>query len=299
MSAPGGDGPAEALWVDGRLAPLAGPHLDARDRGFTLGDGLFETIRVLDAAPLVLDLHLARLRAGAGALAFPLPWGEDELRAAVAAALAAAPAAGAIRLSVSRGVPAVRGLLPDPRARPTLVVHAQPFGGYPVELYARGMRVVVASIRRNETSPQSRAKTLGYLDNVLARQEAAAAGADEALLLDSTGALAGASAANAILVVEGALLTPRLADGALPGTRRRLLLEAVAPRLGLPAAERRLTPEDLEAAAEVFLTSALLGAMPLVAVNGRPIGDGRPGPLTARVRKALESASRERTGEPA
>ena len=282
---------ARVLWVDGRLVPADQPHLSARDRGFTLGDGLFETMRARGGSIIRIERHLARLRGGAAVLEIPLPLPDDGLREAMAEALAANDLAdAAVRLSVSRGVALVRGLLPEPDAEPSLVIDAHPFYGYSAELYERGMRAVMSPIRRDERSPLARVKSLSYLDNVLARRGAALAGADEALLLNTKGALADATGANLFVVLGGALFTPDLASGALPGTVRACVLEQLAPALGIPAAERPIGPEELALADEAFLTSALLGVMPLVEVGGRPIGSGRPGAVAERLGVAIWGA---------
>ena len=177
---------ARLLWVNGKLLPADRAVLDARDRGFTLGDGLFETMRAREGVTLWIERHLSRLRAGAAVIGLsPLP-GDEDLADAVARTLAANELAeAAVRLTVSRGVPARRGLLPEPEPKPSLVIHAEPFAGYPAELYARGARAITSRIPRNERSPLARVKALSYLDNVLARREADAHGADDALLLNT------------------------------------------------------------------------------------------------------------------
>lgn len=272
------------LWVNGKLVPLSQARIDPRDRGFTLGDGLFETLRARNGLAPGLPLHLGRLRRSAALIDLPLPWSDAQLASVVNETLAAnALLAGVVRLTVSRGVPAHRGLLPEPTASPSLVVHAQPFSDYPAALYARGMRVITSDIRRNEYSPLAHVKTLGVLDNVLARQEAAAGGADEALLRNTTGNLACASAANLFLVFDGALVTPDVGSGVLPGTMRELVLTVLAPRLGLAVVERAVYSWELTAVSEAFLTSALLGVMPMTVVDDRPVGTGVPGPLTRRL----------------
>lgn len=282
---------APVLWVDGRLVPADGPHLSARDRGFTLGDGLFETMRARAGIIERIERHLARLRSGAAVLEIPLPWPDDGLREAVARTLEANRLAeAAVRLSVSRGVALHRGLLPEPDAEPSLVIDAYPFDGYPPELYERGMRAVTSPIRRDERSPLARVKSLCYLDNVLARRGAALVGADEALLLNTSGDLADATGSNVFLALDGALVTPDIASGALPGTMRAFVLERLAPALGLPAVERAVRAEELTGTDEAFLTSALLGVMPLVEVDGRPIGGGRPGAVADRLAAALREA---------
>ncbi len=269
--------------------PVEKAALDPRDRGFTLGDGLFETIRVRDGRPLLLDLHLARLRAGAGRIGLSRVPDDETLSGAIRMTLEANGLSdAAVRLTVSRGVPANRGLSSKPEPAPSLVVHAQPFAGYPAELYSRGLRAATSSIPRNERSPLARIKALSYLDNVLARREADASGVDEALMLNTAGHLACASAANLFLARGETLLTPDPESGVLPGTVRGLVLAELAPQMGLTAVERTVRTEELATADEAFLTSALLGVMPLTEVDGLPVGTGGPGPISSGLRAELE-----------
>jgi branched-chain amino acid aminotransferase len=272
---------ARLLWVNGKLLPVGEAALDPRDRGFTLGDGLFETMRVRGGAVLRIERHLSRLRAGAAVLGLsPLPKDEG-LKDAIARTLAANGLTdAAVRLTISRGVPKRRGLLPEPEPRSSLVVHAEPFTGYPAELYERGARAVISGIRRNEHSPLARVKSLNYLDNVLARYEAETRGADDALLLNTAGELACASAANLFLLLDATLVTPSVTSGALPGTVRELLTAELAPRVGLEVVERTVRPQELRAAEEAFLTNALMGIVPLIEVEAMPIGTGEPGPVS-------------------
>lgn len=278
----------QVLWVNGQLIAPEKAGIDPRDRGFTLGDGLFETMRVAGSVVQRLQWHLARLRAGAATIGLPLPWTHGELAEAVARTVTAnALQEAVVRLTVSRGVPTTRGLLPEPDPSPSLVIHAQPFAGYPAELYARGMRTIISRTRRNEHSPLANVKALCYLDNVLARREAAEQGADEALLRNTAGELACASGANLFIAYDDTLVTPPLSAGALPGTVRSVVLAELTLRLGLPACERSVAPGELARADEAFLTSALLGVMPLTAVDGRAVGTGAPGPLALRLGAAL------------
>jgi branched-chain amino acid aminotransferase len=278
----------EILWVNGRLIPAGEARLDPRDRGYTLGDGLFETMRAWYGALPWMSCHLARLRAGAAVLGLPLP-ADDELESAIRQTLAVNDLSEAVvRLTVSRGIPTERGLLPDPEPKVSVVVHARPFAGYPAELYERGMRAITSSIRRNECSPLANIKSLSYLENVLIRREAAERGADEALLLNISGNLACASAANLFLVLGDSLVTPDLASGALPGTMRELVLGELAPRADLSLDERSVRPGELATVNEAFLTSALLGVMPLTDVDGRQVGEGTPGPVARGLASRLD-----------
>lgn len=282
---------AGMLWVDGNLAPAGEAHVDPRDRGYALGDGLFETMRAREGRLPWLECHLARLRAGAEVVGLSGIPHDGVLAGAIYETLEANGLSEAVvRLTVSRGVLARRGLLPEPGTTPTLVIAAQPFVGYPPSLYERGMRAITSRIPRNERSPLARIKALSYLENVLARREADAQGTDEALLLNTAGRLACASAANLFLALDGALLTPDPGSGVLPGTMRELVLDELAPRMGLTVVERAVRPEELATAEEAFLTSALLGVMPLTGVNGFPVGSGEPGPISSSLSAELEKA---------
>lgn len=283
---------APVIWLNDGLAPADAVHITATDRGFTLGDGVFETMRARGGRILNLRRHLARLRAGAELIGIALPFTDYAAETAILRTLSANGLAEAVvRLTVSRGVPRTRGLLPDPNPQLTLVIDAQPFVGASYALYARGMRAITSTVRRDERSPLARAKTLSYLENVLARREAGLHGADEALMLNTEGNLVCASAANLFLVIDGALTTPDLDSGPLPGTTRELVIRELAPDSGLEVVEHPITPSDLPAVTEAFVTNALLGIMPLTVIDGQPVGTGRPGPFTARLQAALTASN--------
>jgi len=279
------------VWLNGELVEAGAARIDPSDRGFLLGDGLFETMRAGGGAVPLLTRHLARLRAAAGLLGLPRPPPAAAIAAACRDLLAANGLdAAVLRLTFSRG-PGPRGLLPPAAPTPTLLLAAFPLGPEPPPA-----RVVVArATRRNERSPVSRMKALGYLDNLLALQEARAAGADEAVLLNGAGRLACAATANLFLVEEGPCLrTPPVAEGVLPGITRALVME-LAGGLGLDCREEPLALERLVRCEGVFLTSSLVGIRPVVTVGGRAIGGGTPHPLAAR----LQALWRRRLGMPA
>jgi branched-chain amino acid aminotransferase len=233
------------------------------------------------------------LRSGSAVLGLSSLPKDKDLNDAIAKTLTAnGLTEAAVRLTISRGVPKRRGLLPEPEPSPSLVIHAEPFAGYPAELYDWGARAVISGIPRNEHSPLARVKSLNYLDNVLARREAEARGVDDALLLNTAGDLACASAANLFLLLDGSLITPSVTSGALPGTLRELIAIELAPRVGLEVVERMVRPEDLQVADEVFLTNALMGIVSLTEVDALPIGTGIPGPVSLRLRAELEIRER-------
>jgi branched-subunit amino acid aminotransferase/4-amino-4-deoxychorismate lyase len=240
-----------------------------------------------------VDLHLDRLREGLRILAIPMPYSDTELVAAAAAAVAAnAPADAAVRITVSRGAPSRRGLLPaEWRALdPTIVVQAWPHVAVTREALARGVRAVIATGRRDPAHPLASVKTISRADHVHAKLEAERSGADDAITLTIDGHVAEATTANVAIVVGAQVLTPPLAAGILAGTTREWLLGPEgAAALGLAAAEAWLTPDDLLSADEALLCSSVAGFQSLVALDGVPIAGGVPGPWAARLREAREA----------
>ena len=261
------------IHLNGALVSAAEARVDPADRGLALGDGLFETIRARGGRPLRLAAHCARLRAGAEVLDLPVPISDEALGRALEETLKAnAVTDGVLRLTLTRG-PGPRGLLPPPQPRPTLRITAAAEASSPYPIRA----VIATTTRRNEHSPLSRCKCINYRDNILARLEAAKRGANDALLLNTAGRLAGTTMANLFLVIDGVVVTPPVADGALPGVIRAEVLAAAG------AEERSLKPEDLASASEAFITNCL-GIRAVVSVDGAPIGDGRPGPVFEKFR---------------
>jgi branched-chain amino acid aminotransferase len=280
-------------WVDGRLAAVDAPALLVGDRGFQLGDGLFETLRVRRSVAIEIGLHLARLREGLGILAIPMPLTDEALAAGIDAVVAAnAPADAAVRITVSRGAPSGRGLLPAGwrDLAPTVVIQAWPHVPVAAAVLARGVRVVTATGRRDPAHPLASVKTTSRADHVHAKLEAERVGADDAITLTIDGHVAEATTANVAVLVGARVLTPPLAAGILAGTTRDWLLRPEgAVSLGLAAAEAWLTPDDLLAADEVLLCSSVAGFQPVVALDGVPIAGGAPGPWATRLREAREA----------
>lgn len=270
------------LWLNGRLLTADEARIDPADRGFLLGDGLFETMRLRDGRALRLAAHLARLRAGAAVLGLPIPYDDDGLAAGLAALIAAAGAGeGSLRLTVSRG-PGQRGLPPPADPTPTVLMT---LGGLAPETPAH---LVVATVtRRNEHSPLSQIKSLNYLDNILARMEAQRAGADDALMLNTAGRVAESTVANVFWVKDGQVFTPPLTEGALPGVRRAAIMAAL-PVVARAVVERAVAADELRGADEVFLANSL-SVRPVATLDGRPVG-WSAGDVTAQARGLTESS---------
>ena len=247
------------------------------DRGFTLGHGLFETVLFVDGRPDYWDAHLERLERGCRALGLPTP----ERARMVAAATDALYAEGkpkrcAIRLNWSAG-PGDRGLdapqVIDPRLTASASSLGAPLGP---------ARLITAQVRRNDRSPAARLKTLSYLDNVLARQEARAVGADEALMLNTAGEVAGAAAANVFWLRHDEVFTPDLACGVLDGIIRREVI-AACYALGLPVHEVFANVGRL-AGAPMFITNSLNGLRTVTSLDGRELPAS---PLVAKIAKQV------------
>lgn len=271
------------IYVNGEL--LAGPsaHVSVQDRGFLLGDGLFETLAVYRGHILGLEQHLARLQRGAGVLGFDPP-PAAELAAALRRTLAAngwQEQDAMLRLTVSRGA-GPRGLLPPVQPTPTVVISAAPRPALP----AAAASAITVPFRHDAASPLAGLKTLSALPHILGRQAAQAAGAGEGIFLNHAGHLVEGCASNLFWVQDGVLCTPSLACGALPGVTRAFVLNLAAD-LHLPVSAGEFTRAHLLQASEAFLTNSLIEIAPLAWCDGQPIGAGAPGPVTARLQAAF------------
>ena len=270
------------VWLNGALVEEDEARISPSDHGLLVGDGVFETLRWYDGVPFDLSEHLRRLAAGCRTLGVT-PAAGPELEAAAHAVVDANGLRDArMRITVTSGSgPAglVRGTGP-----PTVLVVALPLTPWPPTSTA-----VISDVRRDERSPLAGVKTVSLADSAHALAHARAAGADEALLLNGAGELCEATTANVFLVHDGVAATPPIAAGCLAGITREHVLT-------LGAVERALSPADLASAQEVFLTSSTREVQPLVAVDGRPVGDGEPGPVTARLAEAYSTLVRETLG---
>jgi len=288
------------VWVDGELLPASARHLSAFDRGFQLGDGIFETLRATGGHPTESAEHLARLHRSARGLDIELPAGVDERIAAGIAALLAADGLdgpdgdASIRITVSRGAYRTRGVLPPDEDVPaTVVIQAWPVAPMPATHLERGLHLVASKVRRDPQNPLATLKTTSRAEYVYARLEARRAGADDALFLTVDDHLSEGTSANIFLVrsmggSELELATPSLECAILPGTTRSWLLDWGA-RVGLRPFEGALGRADIANAREAFLSSSVAGILPVTRFEGAPIGDGVPGPWTLRARADREA----------
>ena len=262
------------IWLDGRLVDAHAPHLNVTDRGFQLGDGIFETARARRGVVIELAEHLVRLHESAAALELKLGIDDAALAAGIDALLAAESMAGsgadgtdlgdaALRITISRGSIETRGLLPPGfgDANATIVIQAWPYVPPPDALLRRGVRAIPSAVRRDPRSPLAGVKSTSRADYVYARLEATRAGADDALFLTTDGAISEATTANVWLVSGRTVRTPPPEAAVLVGTTRTWLLRHAAA-LGLEPVEETIRPDDLWTADEAFLTSSVAGIVP-------------------------------------
>jgi branched-chain amino acid aminotransferase len=277
----------QLVYVNGKFLPQSEAKVSVFDHGLLYGDGVFEGIRAYNGRVFKLDRHLERLFQSAKAIDLKIPLSKEELAKIILDTCRKNEIKeGYIRPIITRG-PGDLGL--DPRkckTGPSIIVIAQPSINLLGKAYDRGLKVVTSSYRR--VPPQSLSpsiKSLNYLNNILAKIEANQYGADEALLLDIHGYVSEASAENIFIVRNHTIVTPFTSTN-LPGVTREAVLE-LAPGLGLETKEQFFTLYDVWAADEAFITGSAAEVAPVVEVDGRSIGDGKPGPTTKKIMKAF------------
>lgn len=270
------------LWFNGEIADARDVRIDPADRGFLLGDGLFETMLALHGHMLFADEHMLRLGAAAELIGLPLPYSLAEIEIACADLLDANglddAARASVRVTVTRG-PGPRGLALPAEPKPSVLIGCAEIGAPPGHL-----SLATATPRRNAWSPSSRLKALPYLDNVLAKEEAREKGADDALMLDTNGNIACTSAANIFFWEDERLITPSTNCGILPGITRAALLE-LAPEIGIDVTEEEIAPGSMADISGAFVTNSLMGLVPVTRIDGRDIPAH---PMTARLAAAYE-----------
>ncbi len=275
--------------VNGSVVPAEEARVSVLDNGFTFGDAVYETLRTYQGRPFELRRHLSRLRASAARLGFAIPPDDAELGRQLDVLLDRAKNSESyIRLIVSRGVGDISYHF-DRVVGPTIVMVVKPLDPFPAAAYREGIDVAVVRIRRNHPSALDPAiKSCNLLNNILAIREAQDRGAEEALLLNERGELAEGASTNVFVVKDGSVRTPPLAAGILAGITREVLFGLIEG-LGLSLREETIPLEALFGADEAFVTSSTREAMPIRSVDGRPLGDGRPGPVTSRVIAAFRA----------
>jgi branched-chain amino acid aminotransferase len=269
-------------YVNGKTVPAARAVISIFDRGLVLGDGLFETLRARRGRPEFLDLHYRRLGKSARRLLLKVPVSESGLRGIIANLCRKSRLADAmVRITLTRGR-YLGGLSIDPSVPPSLIVTVAPVPAA-AALYRRGVGICISGVNKAAASGLDPAiKSTNYLANIFAKAEADRKGCYEAILLGPRGEIAELSTASFFCVIGGTVLTPPIATGILPGITRQVLLREMR-RLRIPCAERPVFPRDIRRMSEAFLCSSVRGPVPIVRIEGRKIGKGRPGPVYGRL----------------
>lgn len=279
------------VYINGRLVPEQQAVVSVFDRGFMLGDGVFETMRAYCGRAFMLDEHLARLQASAAGIGLTLPLSPGELGMAVQDTIKANLLDDAyVRISVSRGE-GPQGLDVSLCTKPTLVIVARELAQYPEERYRRGLALITARTRRTPAeSLDPSIKSLNFLNNIQARREVSVAGADEALMLNTRGEVAECTVSNVFFARGGVLHTPSLKCGILEGVTRSVVMR-LARQMGIEAREGRYMPDDLASADEIFITNSTMEVMPVCSLDGKIFEAGE---MARRLRPAYKDEVRRR-----
>jgi branched-chain amino acid aminotransferase len=280
------------IFMNDRLVPEAEARISVFDHGLLYGDGVFEGLRSYSGKVFRLDQHLDRLFASARAICLEIPLAKERVAEAVIDTLAANGLTdGYIRLVVTRGAGSL-GLDPNKTKHPQVIVIADTISLYPREFYDKGLRIVTAATQRTQSAALSpRIKSLNYLNNIMAKLEGLQAGCVEALMLNHKGEVAECTGDNIFVVRHGRLLTPPPDAGILEGITRGAVME-LAVAAGIDCRESTLVRHDLYTAEECFLTGTAAEVIPVVEIDGRPVGAGVPGPVTGRLTTAFHALVR-------
>ena len=271
------------IYIDGKLYDKEEAKISVYDHGLLYGDGVFEGIRCYSGKVFRLTEHLDRLWDSAKAIWLEIPMTKEEMAKAVVDTLAVNNIKdGYIRLVVTRGVGTL-GLDPNKCARPSIIIITDSIALYPPDWYEKGLTIMTSSVPRVPPAALSpRIKSMNYLNNILAKIEGLQAGCIEALMLNHKGELAECTGDNVFLVRKGKLLTPGPDAGILEGITRNAIIE-LAGEMGIKVCEVALSKYDAYVADECFLTGSGAEVIPVVKIDGRVIGDGRPGPITQQL----------------
>ena len=285
------------IYIDGQYLDEANAKVSVFDHGLLYGDGIFEGIRAYNGRVFKLKEHIDRLFYSAKAILLNIPLSHAEImRAVVDTCRQNGIRDGYIRLLVTRGVGGL-GLNPNRCKKPSVIVIADKIQLYPAEMYERGLDIITVPTVRNLHSALNPAiKSLNYLNNILAKIEANNGGCEEAIMLNSEGYVSECTGDNIFIIKDGQMFTPPLSAGALYGITRGVVME-LARLSGLPVSEPNLTRYDMFNADECFLTGTGAELIPVVKIDGRVIGTGKPGQVTKDLVTKYKALTHS-TGEP-
>jgi branched-chain amino acid aminotransferase len=290
---PFGGSMSRQIYIAGKFVPQDDAKISVFDHGLLYGDGVFEGLRSYGGKVFRLKEHIKRLYESAQAIWLKIPMSQGEMCDAVNEAVRINKIGdGYIRLVVTRGVGTL-GLDPNRCSNPQVIIIADTISLYPPELYEKGLEIVTVSVQRmNPAALNPRIKSLNYLNNILAKIEGLQAGCIEALMLNHKGEVAECTGDNVFLVRGGVLMTPPLEAGILAGVTRDAVIE-IARKAGIEVREMPLTKHDVYIADECFLTGTAAEVVPVVKVDSRTIGTGKPGPMTRDLEKRFKKLTVE------
>jgi branched-chain amino acid aminotransferase len=285
------------VFIDGKYYDEKNAKVSVFDHGLLYGDGVFEGIRAYNGRVFKLKEHIDRLFCSAKAILLDIPMSHAAvMKAVVETCRRNRLRNGYIRLVVTRGKGTL-GLNPNRCKRPSVIVIADKIQLYPAEMYERGMAIVTVPTTRNLSNAVNPAiKSLNYLNNILAKIEANIAGVEEAIMLNAEGFVAECTGDNIFIIKDGQMFTPPLSAGALYGITRGVVM-GLAREAGIPVSEPNLTRYDLFIADECFLTGTGAELIPVTKIDGRVIGNGKPGPVTRGLVQSYHALT-QASGEP-
>ena len=280
------------VWINGKLFDKTDAKISVFDHGLLYGDGVFEGIRIYSGKIFRFREHIERIYESARHIALDIPLDREQLMQAVQETVNVnAKRDGYIRLVVTRGA-GYLGLDPARCSEPQVIIIVDDIALYPAEFYDKGLSVVTASVIRNHPNALNpRIKSLNYLNNILAKIEAVRAGCQEAIMLNHNGEVAECTGDNLFVVKHGVIRTPHLVAGLLEGVTRNVVIE-LARAAKITVQEMALTRHDVYSADECFLTGTAAEIAPVVQCDGRPIGNGKPGPITRQLRERFHQMVR-------
>ena len=281
------------IYISGKFVPQEDAKISVFDHGLLYGDGVFEGLRAYGGKVFRLEEHIKRLYESAKAIWLEIPLTPAEMSAAVNESVRINKIEdGYIRLVITRGVGTL-GLDPNRCSNPQVIIIADAIALYPKELYEKGLEIVTVSVQRmHPAALNPRIKSLNYLNNILAKIEGLQAGCIEALMLNQKGEVAECTGDNIFLVRHGELWTPPLEAGILQGVTRDAVIE-IAGKIGIKTHQSPLTKHDVYIADECFLTGTAAEVIPVVKVDSRVIGTGKPGALTRDLEMRFKQLTRE------